>query len=275
MHVIGIAGYGDTGKTSHVERLVPALAERGRVATMKSIHHDIEVDDPGSDTYRHRQAGAERVAGVTPTTTFEVGAGGKTRAVEREGVEAGALRERLLAFSRAGIDYAVVEGFSASLVPVVLTDEDVRETVGGTVLGHVDDLDLDVEIERIEELTPIRTPERVAASAASEPDAVAVGTDTFAADRDAAEWTSGRLPGEGGTDAVNTVVEELDARHTVSSVEVAVRPPVTPGDRVAVHVAVGATGRSDAFLGVEGARERLRELWSAFADATAERVLVR
>jgi len=275
MHVIGVAGHSDTGKTTHVERLVPALAERGRVATVKSIHHDVEVDAPGTDTYRHRQAGAERVAGVTPATTFEVAAGGKSRAVEREGAEAGALRERLLAFSRAGIDYAVVEGFSASLVPLVLTDEDVRETVGGAVLGHVDDLDLDAEIERIDELSPVRTPERLAATASSDADAVAVGTDTFAADRDAAEWTDGRLPGESGTEAVNAVLEELGARHTVSSVEVVVRPPVTPGDRVAVHVAVGATGRSDAFLGVEGARERLRELWPAFADATAERVLVR
>jgi molybdopterin-guanine dinucleotide biosynthesis protein B len=275
MHVIGVAGHSDTGKTTHVERLVPALAERGRVATVKSIHHDVEVDERGTDTYRHRQAGAERVAGVTPSTTFEVGAAGKRRAVERDGVEAGALRDRLLAFSRAGVDYAVVEGFSASLVPVVLTDEAVRETVGGPVLGHVDDLDLDEEIERIEELTQIRTPERLATSGATEADAVAVGTDTFVADRDAEEWTDERLPGEGGTEAVNAVLEELGARHTVASVEVVVRPPVTPDDRVAVHVAVGATGRSDAFLGVEGARERLRELWPAFADAAAERVLVR
>jgi molybdopterin-guanine dinucleotide biosynthesis protein B len=276
MHVIGVAGHSDTGKTTHVEQLIPALCERGRVATVKSIHHAIELDEPGTDTYRHRQAGAERVSGVTPAAAFEINSDGKRRAVDREGVEAGALRSRLLAFAREGVDYAVVEGFTSSLVPVVLTDERAREEVGGPVLGHVDDVGLDAQIERLEELARFDTPEGLAAAAAADASDLAVGTDTFAADRDAEEWTaSDGLPGDGDPAVLDTVARELGGRPTVSSVDVVVRPPVTPGDLVAVHVVVGATGRSDAFLAVEGARERLRELWPAFDDATAESVLVR
>ncbi|MFB6160541.1 MAG: molybdopterin-guanine dinucleotide biosynthesis protein B [Haloferacaceae archaeon] len=273
MQVIGVAGHSDTGKTTHVERLVPALRERGRVATVKSIHHDVDIDDPGTDTHRHRQAGAERVVGVTPAGAFQTGDGGKRRALDREGSEAAALRRRLLGFARDGIDYAVVEGFRSSLVPVLLTDERVRGTVGGHVVGHVDDLDLATQVERVDALAGIRTP---AALAATSDEPVAVGTDAVAADRDAAEWTAAdRLPTGDDDSRVERVAADLRTRTGVSSVGVVVRPPVTPTDRVAVHVVVTATGRTEAVRGVEAARERLGERWAAFANATADRILVR
>ncbi|VAW13251.1 Molybdopterin-guanine dinucleotide biosynthesis protein MobB [hydrothermal vent metagenome] len=64
--MIGIAGYKHVGKTTLVERLVTELSARGmRVATVKHAHHNIEVDEPGRDSHRHRMAGAQEVAVVS------------------------------------------------------------------------------------------------------------------------------------------------------------------------------------------------------------------
>lgn len=50
------------GKTTLVEQLIPRLRERGlRVSLLKHAHHAFDVDQPGKDSYRHRQAGAGEV----------------------------------------------------------------------------------------------------------------------------------------------------------------------------------------------------------------------
>ena len=59
MKVVGFAGYSGAGKTQLLERLIPALRMRGlRVSVAKHAHHDFDIDHPGKDTYRHREAGA-------------------------------------------------------------------------------------------------------------------------------------------------------------------------------------------------------------------------
>ena len=48
--------------------MLPALAARGlRVSTIKRTHHDVDMDKPGKDSFRHRQAGAEEVMVVSGT----------------------------------------------------------------------------------------------------------------------------------------------------------------------------------------------------------------
>lgn len=65
--VIGVAGWKNTGKTTLVTRLVAELTRRGyRIATVKHSHHEIRAERPGSDTARHRSAGASAVAVVSP-----------------------------------------------------------------------------------------------------------------------------------------------------------------------------------------------------------------
>jgi len=60
--VFGIAGYKNSGKTTLVVELVAELGARGlRVATVKHAHHEFDIDQPGKDSYRHRDAGAEEV----------------------------------------------------------------------------------------------------------------------------------------------------------------------------------------------------------------------
>lgn len=65
--VIGVAGWKNSGKTTLVTKLVTEIARRGyRVATIKHSHHDIEQETEGTDSARHRSAGATRVALVSP-----------------------------------------------------------------------------------------------------------------------------------------------------------------------------------------------------------------
>ncbi len=58
----GIAGYKNAGKTTLIVDLLQELVQRGwRVGTIKHAHHDFDTDQPGKDSYLHRQAGAEEV----------------------------------------------------------------------------------------------------------------------------------------------------------------------------------------------------------------------
>ncbi|WP_148253849.1 molybdopterin-guanine dinucleotide biosynthesis protein B [Aidingimonas lacisalsi] len=57
--LLGIAAWSGTGKTTLLERLLPVLRERGmHVAVIKHAHHQFDVDQPGKDSHRLRQAGA-------------------------------------------------------------------------------------------------------------------------------------------------------------------------------------------------------------------------
>lgn len=62
MKVFGLAGWSGSGKTTLLLGLVPLLTGRGlRVSTMKHAHHAFDVDKPGKDSFRHREAGATEV----------------------------------------------------------------------------------------------------------------------------------------------------------------------------------------------------------------------
>ena len=62
MKVIGVTGWSGSGKTTLMVSLLPELIGRGvRVSTMKHTHHNFEIDRPGKDSYRHREAGANEV----------------------------------------------------------------------------------------------------------------------------------------------------------------------------------------------------------------------
>ncbi|MFN3546367.1 MAG: molybdopterin-guanine dinucleotide biosynthesis protein B [Mesorhizobium sp.] len=64
--VFGITGWKNSGKTTLTERLVAEFRRRGkRVATVKHAHHDFDIDREGTDTFRHRAAGASEVAIVS------------------------------------------------------------------------------------------------------------------------------------------------------------------------------------------------------------------
>ncbi|HET6160443.1 MAG TPA: molybdopterin-guanine dinucleotide biosynthesis protein B [Dongiaceae bacterium] len=62
MKILGLGGWSGAGKTTLLAKLIPELTRRGvAVSTMKHAHHGFDVDQPGKDSYVHRQAGATEV----------------------------------------------------------------------------------------------------------------------------------------------------------------------------------------------------------------------
>jgi molybdopterin-guanine dinucleotide biosynthesis protein B len=62
MRLFGFAGWSGSGKTTLIERLIPHLIARGNtVSLIKHAHHDFDIDQPGKDSWRHRQAGCREV----------------------------------------------------------------------------------------------------------------------------------------------------------------------------------------------------------------------
>lgn len=118
--VVGVAGWKNSGKTTLVERLVSELVRRGyRVSTVKHSHHDVAFEAEGTDSARHRKAGAHEVAVVSPNRWAVMGSS-QTLAWHDE-VEPllGAIVERL-----APADIVVVEGYKRAPIPKI----EVRRT---------------------------------------------------------------------------------------------------------------------------------------------------
>ncbi|MCE7883179.1 MAG: molybdopterin-guanine dinucleotide biosynthesis protein B [Actinobacteria bacterium ATB1] len=105
---VEFVGASGAGKTTLVERLVPVLAARGlRVGTVKHASHGFDMDRPGSDSARHREAGASPVLIVGPgRAALQWDFGDDTLAD---------LLERYF----AGCDVVLVEGFGAAPGPKV------------------------------------------------------------------------------------------------------------------------------------------------------------
>src|SRR3984893_19468957 len=60
--IFGLAVWSCSGKTTLLAGLLPALTRRGlTVSTLKHAHHSFDVDQPGKDSWLHRQAGAQEV----------------------------------------------------------------------------------------------------------------------------------------------------------------------------------------------------------------------
>jgi molybdopterin-guanine dinucleotide biosynthesis protein MobB len=64
---LSIVARSGMGKTTFLERLIPLLIDRGyRVGVVKHAHHTIELDTPGKDSYRLREAGAAEMVVNAP-----------------------------------------------------------------------------------------------------------------------------------------------------------------------------------------------------------------
>ncbi|MEM7439982.1 MAG: molybdopterin-guanine dinucleotide biosynthesis protein B [Pseudomonadota bacterium] len=62
MKVFGVTGWKNSGKTGLMERLLAEFVSRGlSVSTLKHAHHSFDVDQPGRDSHKHREAGASQV----------------------------------------------------------------------------------------------------------------------------------------------------------------------------------------------------------------------
>lgn len=62
MRIFGITGWSGSGKTTLMAAMIPELIARGvSVSTIKHAHHSFDIDQPGKDSWRHREAGAREV----------------------------------------------------------------------------------------------------------------------------------------------------------------------------------------------------------------------
>ena len=115
--VLGIAGPSGSGKTRLIEQLIPILQTAGlSVSTIKHVHHDLELDKPGKDSFRHREAGAEQVMVALPSgwTLFHPGRGRKQSTVA-ELVEQMATVNLVLVEGFRSLDMEKIEVFSSAI----------------------------------------------------------------------------------------------------------------------------------------------------------------
>jgi molybdopterin-guanine dinucleotide biosynthesis adapter protein len=126
MRIIGLAGWSGSGKTTLVTKVIPALVARGlKVATVKHAHHEFDIDQPGKDSWLHRQAGASEVAVVSSrrwAIVHELGDEPEPPLVE--------ILQKL-----SPVDLVIVEGFKRHSHPKL---EVYRACVGKPLL-HPDD----------------------------------------------------------------------------------------------------------------------------------------
>ncbi len=65
--IFGVTGWKNSGKTTLMERLLEEFTARGfSVSAIKHAHHSFDIDHPGRDSYKFREAGARQVALVSP-----------------------------------------------------------------------------------------------------------------------------------------------------------------------------------------------------------------
>ncbi len=106
--VISIVGYSGSGKTTLIEKLISAFKQRGlRVGTIKHDVHGFEMDRPGKDSWRHKQAGASTTIITSPRQIGMV-------------MDADHDHHPLeLLPLMAGMDIVIVEGFKRANLPKI------------------------------------------------------------------------------------------------------------------------------------------------------------
>ena len=59
--IIGITGWKDVGKTHYASLIIKSLVKKGyQVGSIKHAHHDFDIDKPGTDSFKHREAGSSQ-----------------------------------------------------------------------------------------------------------------------------------------------------------------------------------------------------------------------
>jgi molybdopterin-guanine dinucleotide biosynthesis protein B len=120
--VFGFAGWSASGKTTLIEQLIPRFIAQGlTVSLIKHAHHAFDLDQPGKDSFRHREAGCREVL-VTSATRWAL-------QHELRGQPELTLEEALQRLSPC--DLALVEGFKSSAIAKL---EVYREEVGKPLL---------------------------------------------------------------------------------------------------------------------------------------------
>jgi molybdopterin-guanine dinucleotide biosynthesis protein B len=128
MIVIGIAGWKSSGKTTLAVRLIAELVGRGlRVASIKHAHHAFDIDHAGTDSHRHRAAGARETAIVSAR---------RWALMHELDREAEPPLEEILG-RLAPCDVVIVEGYKRAAIPKIEVRR--REGADGPALSETDE----------------------------------------------------------------------------------------------------------------------------------------
>jgi molybdopterin-guanine dinucleotide biosynthesis protein B len=131
MKIVSIVGKKNTGKTSLTVKVIEELTRRGyNVASIKHSHHSIEMDKENTDTWKHKQAGANLVVGVGSTTFFN----------SRKEMDL----NRILFLTKHidEFDFVIIEGYKSYNYPKIITSPDVRDEY---TIKEVDSFTIDEE----------------------------------------------------------------------------------------------------------------------------------
>ncbi|MDI1278395.1 molybdopterin-guanine dinucleotide biosynthesis protein B [Methylobacter sp.] len=110
--ILGFVAASGTGKTTLLTELIPILKQSGlRIGLIKHSHHDFEIDQPGKDSFRLREAGASSVMLVSRYRRAII----TEFAPEKEP----RLDEQLKQFDQSELDLILVEGFRAEQFPKI------------------------------------------------------------------------------------------------------------------------------------------------------------
>ncbi|WP_298500773.1 molybdopterin-guanine dinucleotide biosynthesis protein B [uncultured Methanobrevibacter sp.] len=131
MKIASIVGKKNTGKTSLTVKVISELTKRGyNVASIKHSHHSIEMDKENTDTWKHKQAGANLVVGVGSTTFFNA----------RKEHDLNRILYLLKHFDN--FDFVIIEGFKSYNYPKIITSPNVRDEY---TIAEVDSFTIDEE----------------------------------------------------------------------------------------------------------------------------------
>ncbi len=167
MRLIGLAGWSGSGKTTLLAKLIPLLTAQGvSVSTLKHAHHDFDIDQPGKDSWVHRQAGATEVL-VASSRRFAL-------MHELRGASEPTLAELLDRMSP--VDIVFVEGFKRDPIPKI---EVHRPGLGKPLLYTEDPLIMAIAapspIDAGSPWLPLDLPDRIAAFILEQPPAASGG----------------------------------------------------------------------------------------------------
>ncbi len=124
--IVSVVGKSNVGKTTMLEKLLPELKRRGyRVATIKHDVHGFSIDQPGKDSWKHAQAGADIVVISSPQKMAVIEKVEQERSLDE-------IAERL-----KDIDIIITEGYKRQDKPKI---EVYRPEISDTLLCEKEEL---------------------------------------------------------------------------------------------------------------------------------------
>ena len=110
--LLGFAAFSGTGKTTLLTQIIPILKHQGlRIGLIKHSHHNFQIDQPGKDSFRLREAGASPVMLVSTHRRAII--------TDITPAQEPRLADQLKHFDQAELDLILVEGFKAEPFPKI------------------------------------------------------------------------------------------------------------------------------------------------------------